>query len=242
MIMTRQKVRKTLLIISFIIFPATFYYLSPALIIEGTLKGIIAGSFICFVLLFVSSLFLGRAYCGWVCPASGIQNDIMQVNDKKIRKGNAIKWFIWTPWILTTILLAIKRGGYEKIDPLYQTTHGFSIGNIYALFTYLIVLAIIVIPAFIFGRRSFCHHICWMAPFMIIGRKLSNQIKLPSLQLISKPEKCVNCHTCTTNCPMSLPVEQMIHTDTENTECILCGTCVDGCKSKAIDFQFKAKK
>jgi len=38
---------------------------------------------------------------------------------------------------------------------------------------------------------------------------------------------------------MSLPVEIMVKENKmENTECILCGTCIDGCKSKAIEFKF----
>jgi polyferredoxin len=235
----RQKIRKSLLIITFLLFPAIFYYLSPYLIIEGTLKGIISGSFIYFLLLLAGALLLGRAYCGWVCPASGIQDIIIQINIRKIVKGNLIKWIIWIPWVSVIIMLAIKKGGYTKIDLLYQTTYGLSIGNVYALITYLLVLALIVIPAFVIGRRSFCHSLCWMAPFMIIGRKLGNLFKLPSLQLISNSEKCSNCHTCTTNCPMSLPVEIMVkNKEMEHCECILCGTCVDGCKSNAIDFGF----
>jgi len=235
----RQKIRKTLLIITFLIFPAIFYYLSPYLIIDGTLHGIISGSFIVFSLLFISSLFLGRAFCGWVCPAGGVQEHIIHINDKKVKKGNIIKWIIWVPWILIIVVLAIKNGGYKVIDPFYQTTYGFSIGNIGALFTYLAVLALIVIPAFLIGRKSFCHHICWMAPFMILGRKLRNLLRLPSLKLISVPDNCVTCHTCTNECPMSLSVEEMVKENKmEHSECILCGTCVDGCKSKAINFEF----
>jgi ferredoxin-type protein NapH len=235
----RQKIRKTLVMVSFFIFPATFYYLSPYLIIDGTLNGVISGSFLFFSLLFINSLFLGRAFCGWACPAGGVQEMVMEVNGKKIKKGNVVKWIIWIPWITAIIALAVKNGGYQNIDPLYQTTFGFSIGNVYALITYLLVLALIVIPAFVVGRKSFCHHICWMAPFMILGRKLRNLLRLPSLQLISIPTHCVNCHTCTNQCPMSLPVEEMVkENQMEHSECILCGTCVDGCKSKAIDFEF----
>jgi len=236
---TRQKTRETLITISFFLFPATFFYLSPYLIIDGTMKGIISGSFLFFSLLFVSSLLLGRAFCGWICPAGGAQDIIMKVNKRSIKKGNIIKWIIWVPWITTIVLLAVKNGGYNKVDPLYQTTFGFSIGNVYALFTYLMVLTLIVVPAFLIGKRSFCHSICWMAPFMILGRKLRNLLNMPSLQLISFPDKCIQCHTCTTNCPMSLPVEDMVNTKKmENSECILCGTCVDGCKSGSLEFYF----
>lgn len=235
----RQKIRKTLLTITFIIFPAIFYYFSPYLIVEATLNGIISGSFIVFSLMFISSLFLGRAYCGWICPANGVQEQIMEIKDKKVKKGNIIKWIIWIPWISFIIVIAIKNGGYKEIDPFYRTVYGFSMSNIIALFTYLGVLVLIVIPAFLIGRKSFCHHICWMAPFMIFGRKLRNFLKLPALQLISISDHCVHCHTCTNECPMSLPVEDMVQENKmENSECILCGTCVDTCKSKAIDFDF----
>jgi len=38
---------------------------------------------------------------------------------------------------------------------------------------------------------------------------------------------------------MSLPVDEMVKENKmESTECILCGTCVDECKSKAIVFNF----
>ncbi|MCF6241420.1 MAG: 4Fe-4S binding protein [Bacteroidales bacterium] len=235
----RQKIRKSILIITFLIFPAVFYYFSPYLIIEATHKGIISGSFVVFVLMFVGSLLFGRAYCAWICPASGIQEQIIQIKNKKVKKGNIIKWLIWLPWISYIAILAIKNGGYKIIDPFYQTTYGLSIGSSGALLTYFSVLSLIVIPAFIVGRKSFCHHICWMAPFMIIGRKLANLIKVPSLRLYSASDRCIHCHTCTYQCPMSLPVEKMVkENNMEHSECILCGTCIDNCKIKAIGFEF----
>jgi hypothetical protein len=79
------------------------------------------------------------------------------------------------PWIGLIALLAIRSGGYKRIDFLYATTHGLSIGNAQSLIAYLLVLLLlIVIPAFVIGKRSFCHHLCWMAPFMIVGRKIRN--------------------------------------------------------------------
>jgi ferredoxin-type protein NapH len=238
----RQKIRKGIVLFSFFLFPATFYYFSPYLIIDATTKGIINGSFIIFCLMFISSLVLGRGFCGWVCPGAGCQEAIVLARNKQIRKGDAIKWIIWIPWISIIVILAIRRGGYKEIDFLYQTKHGFSIGDVYGLIIYFVVLLLIVIPAFIVGKRSFCHHICWMAPFMILGRKIRNTFGWPSLQLVAEPEICSHCHKCTYNCPMSLPVEGMVRQNNmENAECILCGNCIDGCKDNVIRYAFKKR-
>jgi len=240
---TRQKLRKGIILFSFFLFPAIFYYLSPVVIIRATLEGIINGSFIIFLLMFIIALILGRAYCGWVCPAAGCQEAIFQSRDKKITKGDLIKWIIWIPWVSTIVILAALNGGYQKIDFFYDTRYGLSIGDVSSFIAYLIVLLfLIVLPAYIFGRRSFCHHICWMAPFMIIGRKIRNRFGWPSLQLSVEPENCKHCHTCIDNCPMSLSVEDMVgQNKMENTECILCGTCIDGCKHNIISYSFSNK-
>lgn len=239
MIKKRQNIRKTIILTSFFIFPAVFFYMSPYLIIDATLKGIISGSFILFSLQFLSAVFLGRAFCGWVCPAGGAQETIISVNNRRVTKGNIIKWIIWVPWVTTILFIAVKNGGYSEFNPFYQTKFGLSIDNVYALITYLLVLLLIVTPSFIAGRRAFCHQICWMAPFLILGRKLRNIIKIPSLQLNSVPENCLHCHRCTSVCSMSLDVETMVaNKQMENKECILCCECVDHCNNKAIKIEF----
>lgn len=48
----RQKIRKAVIIISVILFPITYYYFSPYLIIDGASQGIISGSFIMFATFF----------------------------------------------------------------------------------------------------------------------------------------------------------------------------------------------
>ncbi len=239
----RQKVRLGILLFSFFLFPVTFYYLSPYLIVQATSEGIINGSFILFSLLFLSSLILGRAFCGWVCPAAGCQEVITNVREKRVIKDNWIKWVIWLPWISAIIVMAVRNHGYDKVNFLYQTTYGFSINNIYSSITYVFVLLLIVLPAFIIGKRSFCHHICWMAPFMIIGRKIRNLFKWPALQLVADKDQCTQCQTCTNHCPMSLPVNKMVQSShMENAECILCGSCIDGCPQSVIHYKFTHTK
>jgi len=239
----RQKIRKGIILCSFFLFPAILFYFSPFLIVQATLNGTINGSFIVFSLLFLCGLILGRTFCGWVCPGAGCQEVISTVRTKNVTKGNYIKWLIWIPWISSIIIFAIRRGGYERIDFFYGTLHGLSVTSAWTLIIYLIVLSLIVMPSFLVGKRSFCHHICWMAPFMILGRKIRNIFNLPSLQLVALGGNCSHCHKCTHNCPMSLPVENMVEKNKmENPECILCGSCIDGCKSNVIKFNFNHRR
>ena len=69
---TRQRIRKGLIIISLLLFPVIMNYFSPYVIIDGAAQGIINGSLIVFGLQFISALFVGRLWCGWVCPAAGL--------------------------------------------------------------------------------------------------------------------------------------------------------------------------
>ncbi|MBE3142836.1 MAG: hypothetical protein IMZ61_02800 [Planctomycetes bacterium] len=82
-----------------------------------------------------------------------------------------------------------------------------------------------------------------MAPFMILGRKLRNLFGWPALRLKADASQCGDCMKCTTNCPMSLDVNGIVKLSRmENAECILCGTCVDGCAKKVIRYSFSAGK
>jgi hypothetical protein len=67
----RQNVRKTLLLGSFLLFPVTFCYLSPYLIIMGAGERTASGSMVAFGVMTLTALVLGRLFCGWVCPAGG---------------------------------------------------------------------------------------------------------------------------------------------------------------------------
>lgn len=243
--MKRAKVRKALVIISFLLFPLTIYYLSPYLIIMGAGEGIITGSFIVFGAMFLFSLFFGRLLCGWVCPVGGLQDCLMLANDKKAKGGRRdwIKYFIWVPWIILIAFAAISSGGFKKLDFLYMTFHGISISQPEAYIVYYAVIILITVLALTAGRRSFCHYVCWMAPFMVIGRKIGRTLRLPSLGLKAEQEKCVHCRKCSSRCPMSLDVDRMVARGSmENPECILCGECTANCPNNIIHYTMKRSK
>ena len=239
--MNRNKVRNVMILIVFALFPLIYYYFSPYLVIMGAAEGIVAGSLIVFGLLFVASLFLGRAFCGWICPAGAMQELCAKVRNKDFKNGkrNWTKYGIWLPWISIIVVLFIQAGSIVAIDPLYQTYFGISITGVESAIIFLVIAGLIAGIALAAGRRGACHTICWMAPFMIIGRKIRNTANWPALQLGSNKDLCINCKACTRACSMSLDVNAMVQKQTmENAECILCGRCVDVCPKGAIKYTF----
>jgi ferredoxin-type protein NapH len=239
--MKRQQTRKILTILMFLLFPVIYYYFSPYLIILGASEGIVTGSLLVFVALFFSSLFAGRFFCGWICPAGATQELCAMVRKKGFKNGkkNLIKYAIWAPWISIIALMFFQAGGIKAVDPLYQTYYGISISDIYSAVIFIAIAGLIAGLALAAGKRASCHTICWMAPFMIIGRKIRNTINLPSLQLQADKTKCINCKSCDKKCPMSLEVNRMVQKNLmENSECMLCGSCVDNCPKQVIKYNF----
>ena len=221
------------------------------MIIDGASQGIVNGSLIMFGLMFLSALFIGRLWCGWVCPAGGLGEIWFAVNDRPVngRKIDWIKWLIWVPWMGIILWTALSAGGYRGVNLFLDTENGISVAGsadrpiIFAYLIFYIVIAIFSVLAVVVGRRAGCHTICWMAPFMILGRKIRNLMPWPALRLTADASRCKDCMTCTTSCPMSLDVNTMVNQNAmENAECILCGTCVDGCSTRAIAYSFSAGK
>lgn len=237
----RQSIRKASLIIMFLLFPITIFYFSPYLIILGATEGIIAGSAIVFALQFLFSLFFGRAFCGYICPGGGLQECLMLANGKKAKGGkrNLIKYFIWVPWICSIIILFISAGGVSEVNFLAHTENGISISRPGAYIIYYGIILLFVILSLTAGRRAVCHYVCWMSPFMVIGTKISNRLKIPALHLESDKTKCSGCKRCSEKCPMSLEVREMVESgNMKNSECILCGECIDTCPKNAISYVF----
>jgi len=161
----------------------------------------------------------------------------------KGRKYNLIKYFIWVPWIGIIISSAILAGGYHKIDILFLTESGISVDRPTAYILYYTVVGGITLLALTLGKRAFCRYICWMAPFMIIGTKIKNKLKWPSLHLEADKQKCTKCKTCERECTMSLEPWKMVENDSmTDAECILCGNCIDTCPNGVIKYSFSSPK
>jgi ferredoxin-type protein NapH len=233
----RQRIRKGIIIISFFFFPITLYYQSPVLPLGAATMGLISGSLLTFFAMGLSALFAGRAFCGWICPAGGLQEVCMVMSEKPTRRMRILKYILWVPWIAGLIYFFITAGGVKGIDFFFQTTNGISLMDSVSYIVYYAVGTTIVLMALLIGKRSFCHHLCWMMPFMAIGEKLGNLIRLPRLKLKAETQKCIKCNACTHKCVMSLDVMGMVQKgNMRHIDCILCGACVDSCPKNVIHY------
>jgi len=234
----RQTIRRAVVFTAFLLFPVVINYLSPVLILAGASEGVIGGSALLFALLFISSLFFGRAWCSWLCPAGGLHEACNAVTTKKAKSGlgNTVRWVIWAGWLGFIIYLFIRAGQIVRIDPLYMTEGGVSfLSSPLIMFIYLGVVFLAFIMLLIWGNRAFCKYLCWMAPFMISGSKIRYAVKIPGVYLKPKKELCIECGKCSKNCPMDIDVQGMVKEENfNNSECIMCMNCADVCPKGAI--------
>jgi len=248
-----QRIRRFVSVVFFLLFPVTITMFSPYLSVLGAYSGIITGSVLVFCVFFLASPFFGRAFCSWICPAGHFQDQLATIRTQKAGKAGRwwFKYLVWAPWLLALLvglvlsLLSQPTGltfnfWWEPSDPLDLVLEPYSplinLGG-HLLLTYMIFL-VFMIPSLILGQRGGCHTLCWMSPFMVLGRKLGNVLRLPAIRLKAQPERCIHCSLCSRTCPAGIPVQQLVEkANTEHSECILCGQCVDACPKNVLSIK-----
>jgi ferredoxin-type protein NapH len=241
---SRQKIRKWLLILSFVLLPVTLVYISPIIIIVGAAQGVASGSMILFILLFVLSLVVSRLWCGWLCPMGAWQEICSPVMKNKVQPGwrNSVKYVVTALWLGLIAYLLIGAGGIRTVNPFYSTDNGLSITSLSVLIVVIVIFLILFTVAYLTGRRGFCHVLCPVAGLMVAGRKIRNLVRWPALHLDADKTRCIDCNKCSKECPMGLDVHEMVRQgEMENPDCILCGSCVDTCPNGAVCYSWSGK-
>lgn len=244
--MKRQHIRRLLLLVSLLLFPVTMWYFSPAIIIMAMTQHVLNGSFFVFLSMLILAMFLGRSFCGYLCPAGGLQECSASINGKPAVQGKRklIKYVIWTVWIAAVVISFILGRGTVSVDFFFMTDHGVSVTEIYNYIVYYAVILLLLLPSLVFGKRAACHYICWMAPFMIIGEKLGQKLHIPQIHVTADNGKCISCRKCDSVCPMGLEVDQMVKENNRctSTDCIQCGACVDSCPESVLSYSWKTER
>ena len=235
----RQKVRKGIQTLSALLFPLTFFFLSPYIIIMAASQGIVGGSALVFGGLFFFSIVFSRLFCGWLCPGGAVQDYIAASNGKRWngKWKNTAKYVVWVVWFSFLVYLWVQNRPLTA-----DAAFSFTIDPQY-LIVYITIVLVIYLFTLFTGRRGMCHSVCWMAPFMVLGETLADLLHIPRFRLKADPDKCISCGKCAKACPMSLDIDKMVKAGRpDSTECVSCLVCVDTCPKAAIGFGISQKR
>ena len=237
----RQRLRRFLIAAFFLALPVTLNYYSPYLMTTGTAERIATFSLLFWGAVFVTSLVLGRSFCGWLCPFNGLQQLWESVGIRPLKHVRFLaiaKYALWFAWVAAVISIAVAVGGWERIEPFYLTENGVSVTELGNLVMYFLLVLLTLAPAAL-GRRGFCRYLCPFGVWGIMGERIGHTLRVPRLRLKADPKACTSCGSCTRACPMQLPVTEMVQAGSmRTTECFMCETCVDVCPNKAIGVGF----
>ena len=191
----------------------------------------------------------GRAVCGWVCPIGLLQRITGRFARylkrkfpffKKMGKNKIEKYLRYTKYFLLiglVFLTSIFVGFvFTDICPVGMLTGTFPIlllnPGVYIPSSYFYIalfIVILFILLILLIERGWCRYFCpvgaILAPF--------NKISLLHVEVDKK--NCKQCGICNDICPMAIDIPNM-HRD---TECILCGKCVNSCPNNLISYKWK---
>lgn len=226
-------------IVFLLLTPVFFQYFGIGFIFHSIYWGVITaviliwGSFIA-----VSPLF-GRVGCGWFCFMGTVsdlasQHSIIKLkwNKPQLRRrliilaaffGTALTFYFINREKGITNNFAVYPF-FLKLDfsPHYQ-------------YVWIIDITAAILMGLFLERRWGCKNLCFMGTLCSAGAKYSRLIPVVDKKL------CTLCGLCEKDCLVRVPIVEYINNNNglvTNPECILCGKCVQSCKSSAIKIKF----
>jgi ferredoxin-type protein NapH len=212
---------------------------------SGLSRGVLNAGFVFWMLVILSVLLFGRAFCGWFCWFGGYL-DLVEwgITDKfkiklprtmplylaaipfvalfaKIYGSLLLKWLDGFPTVFTFSLADLEPWGGQQT--------GLSI----------LITAVLYGPVllYFFGRHAWCRYLCPIGGLL----KIFNQISIGKVKLVN--EKCNGCGKCTRVCDMQVDVLGNLrrYGQVLSIDCIRCLKCTDECPTGAIAFKMLRK-
>jgi len=184
---------------------------------------------------------IGRMACGWACPFGLLQDLLHKTKSYKLKLppwfgyikyavlvgvAGILAWIFMEPWFCKMCPAGILEAGLPLV--LIDKT-----GDIKALVGWLfwtkVAILVLVVMFSISIKRFFCRALCPIGAIYSVFNRLS----FFRLKVIK--EKCIDCETCVTVCPMDVPV----YRSPNHKDCIRCLNCINNCPTKSIKYGIK---
>jgi len=186
--------------------------------------------FAIFLSAIISSLVLGRVFCGWVCPIGAAQEFFYRIPRwLKLKTPDFTKkippMVKYSPFLVLGILglWAIRSGQVKfcQLDPF-----AFLFGGSTSLVLFAALVAILLISLFLF--RPFCIFLC------PLGALLSALSEISILRIKRNKKLCSKCQVCIQKCPAGA-INKKLKIDQK--ACIRCQDCLNSCPKKALSYK-----
>ena len=220
-------------------YPVTVFLDSSALNAVGTLLSAHNIAYTMWIGLLVLALtpFLGRFFCGWVCPLGTlfhIASRLLRPRKvaERIRQNlrspaQVCKYLLLIALLLSAAFGFMQVGLFDPIALLTRTatalvSPGMRAGwLLIALFTVLLLLNA-------WRPRFWCRYIC------PLGALLGTVARLVPGGVVRDKEKCTDCGLCNRDCIGACSPDSC----TRMTECFVCWNCIEDCPEKALSWQW----
>ncbi|MCK4806386.1 MAG: 4Fe-4S binding protein, partial [Candidatus Aegiribacteria sp.] len=221
---------------------------------EGFTGGLATGRPDAIILLGVIGFLLtfgfiaGRFACGWICPFCLLQGLLYRIPSPKIRIPASWRDAKYAVLLIFVFLLPLTlrtvpgAGGdpwfCKAICPSGTLTAGIPLvlhdsGETFQtgfLFSWKIVLLILVLLWSITSKRPFCRVLCPLGAFWGLAGKVS-------IFRMRVDPSCIRCDKCRSVCPVDIA----IYREPNSAECIRCGKCIDVCPVHAIHHDMRKR-
>lgn len=178
----------------------------------------------------ISTLLVGNAFCGWVCPFGALQDGIAWVRKKlhlptltvPPRVDKALRWGRFAVLALVVYMSVTTAklwfAGYDPYVTLFSLQWIFNFTT--AMWPALAILAVVIVGAFLV-ERAFCRYLCPLgAVFSLLNR-------FSLVRIRRSAPTCTSCKLCDKACPVG--IEPAKASPFASTDCIGCMDCLTTC-------------
>jgi len=211
--------------------------LEPSESMAFTKEGTVNAGLILFALAILSTLVLGRWFCGWACHIVALQDASAWLLKKLRLKPRAVNLGIlgWVPWLAFVYMFLMPlawrllhgRGLAEPVAELYTDDFWKTFPN---WGTGLLTCAVVGFGIVWFlGAKGFCNYGCpYGGIFGIVDQAAPLRIRVT--------DACSGCGHCTAVCTSNVKVHQEVRDwkTVVDPACMKCLDCVSVCPKDAL--------